>query len=351
MTQTSSRKLDHLRLCAETDVAYGDSGFSDVRLVHNAVPECAVSDIDTSISFLGRKLSAPIFLAGMTGGHPDTTEVNRTLAAVAEAKNLAMGVGSQRAALENPDLEESFAVARDTAPHAFLAGNISAVQLRDHGIEWAERAVSMIDADALCIHLNFLQEMIQVEGDRSAVGVLETIRETVRALNVPVIVKETGSGISREAAAKLFEAGAAAVDVGGFGGTSWAKIEKARASDKSHQMLGDTFLEWGIPTAVSVFEVAQVRAKPVIATGGLKNGLDAAKAIALGADMAGFALAVLPDAMKGYDALHGRIETIEGELATAMFLTGAQNISELAKVRYYLTGKVREMTNNRKELW
>ena len=342
---TSSRKLDHLTLCAETDVAFGDAGFSDVRLVHNAVPECAVSDIDTRTVFLGRELAAPLFLAGMTGGHPDTAEVNKTLAAAAERFGIPMGVGSQRAALENPELEDSFTIVRDTAPAAFLAGNISAVQLRDHGLEWAERAVSMIDADALCIHLNFLQEMIQTEGDRSAAGVLETIREASRELSVPVIVKETGSGISREAAAALYNAGAAAIDVGGFGGTSWAKIEKARASDKTHQLLGDTFLEWGIPTAVSVFEVAQVRAGPVIATGGLKNGLDAAKALALGADMAGMALTLLPDALKGYDALFSRIETVCTELKTAMFLTGAQNISALGKVRYYLTGTVREMTN------
>ena len=342
---TASRKLDHLNLCAKTDVAFGDAGFSDVRLVHNAVPECAVSDIDISTEFLGRKLAAPIFIAGMTGGHPDTAEVNKTLAAAAEHFGIPMGVGSQRAALENPELADSFTIVRETAPKAFLAGNISAVQLRDHGMEWADAAVEMIDADALCIHLNFLQEMIQVEGDRSAVGILDTIREAAETLSVPVIVKETGSGISREAARAIFAAGADALDVGGLGGTSWAKIEKARASDKTHQMLGDTFLEWGIPTAVSVFEVAQVRTGPVVATGGLKNGLDAAKAIALGADMAGMALTLLPDALEGKDALFSRIETICGELKTAMFLTGAQNISALAKVRYYLTGTVREMTN------
>ena len=342
---TSSRKLDHLHLCAETDVAFGSAGFSDVRLVHNAVPECAASNIDISTEFLGRKLAAPIFIAAMTGGHPDTAEVNKTLAAAAEQFNIPMGVGSQRAALENPELADSFTVVRETAPNAFLAGNISAVQLRDHGLEWADRAVEMIDADALCIHLNFLQEMIQVEGDRSAVGILSTIREAAETLSVPVIVKETGSGISREAAQAIFASGADALDVGGFGGTSWAKIEKARASDKTHQMLGDIFLEWGIPTAVSVFEVAQVRTGPVIATGGLNNGLDAAKAIALGADMAGMALTLLPAALNGVDALCSRIETICGELKTAMFLTGAPDISALAQVRYYLTGTVREMTN------
>lgn len=345
---TSSRKLDHLRLACETDVTFGDAGFSDVRLVHNAVPECSFAEIDTSVNFLGHTLSAPIFIAGMTGGHPETTEVNKTLALVAESKGLGLGVGSQRAALENPALEDSFRIVRDVAPNAFIAGNISAVQLREHGIEWATRAVEMIDADALCIHLNFLQEMIQLEGDRDASNILSTIKETAKELSVPIIVKETGSGISCDAAFELTGAGVAAIDIGGFGGTSWAKIEKARASDKTQQMLADTFLDWGIPTAVSVFEVAKVKFTPVIATGGLKNGLDVAKSIALGADMAGMALALLPYAISGCTALEKRVDEVVRELKTAMFLTGAKNIHELGNVSYYLTGKVREMTETYK---
>ncbi|MDO5846092.1 MAG: type 2 isopentenyl-diphosphate Delta-isomerase [Methanocorpusculum sp.] len=346
-TQTSSRKLDHLRLCAEQDVVFGDAGFGDVRLVHNALPECSLDEIDTRVNFLGHRLASPLFIAAITGGHPGTTEINRTLAAAAESRGLAIGVGSQRAALEDASLEDSFRVVRDTAPHAFVAGNLGAAQLVSYGVEGAERAVEMIDADALCIHLNFLQEAIQPEGDRSAAGVLAAIRETAHELSVPVIVKETGSGISRETAASLFAAGCAALDVGGFGGTSWARIEGLRAGDKTAQTLGRTFLEWGIPTAVSVFEVAQVKSGPVICTGGLHTGLDIAKAAALGADMGGMALALLTPALAGTDALCAKIDAVIRELRTAMFLTGAQNMEALAHVRYYLTGNVWEMTENK----
>ncbi len=341
--QTSSRKLDHLRLCAESDVRYGNAGFDQVRLVHNATPECDLSDVSTETSFLGKKLSAPLFIAAMTGGHPDTSRVNAILAEVAEEKRLALGVGSQRAALENPALEDSFRIVRDTAPHAFIAGNIGAVQLVQHGIEWAEKAVEMIDADALCIHLNFLQELIQPEGDSTASGVLDAVRSTAAELKVPVLVKETGSGISGETARTLFNCGISALDVGGYGGTSWAKIEALRASDKPQQTLGECFLEWGIPTTVSVFEVAQVKCGPVIATGGLQTGLDIAKAIALGADMGGMALSLLPAALAGYEALRDKTDAVIEELRSAMFLTGAKNTAELAKVRYYLTGFVKDM--------
>ena len=341
--QTSSRKLEHLRLCTESDVSYGDAGFDNVRLVHNAVPECDLSDITTDATFLGHQFSAPLFIAAMTGGHPDTARVNAVLAEVAEAKGFALGVGSQRAALENPAMEDSFRIVRDKAPHAFIAGNIGAAQLVKYGLDWAEKAVEMIDADALCIHLNFLQELIQPEGDYAATGVLDAVRTTASELKVPVIVKETGSGIAMEAAKSLFNCGISALDVGGYGGTSWAKIEALRASDESHQTLGEHFLEWGIPTTVSVFEVAQVKCGPVVATGGLKSGLDIAKAIALGADMGGMALSLLPAAMAGYEALSNKTDSVVNELRSAMFLTGAKNTAELAKVRYYLTGFVKDM--------
>jgi len=343
MNQTSSRKLEHLQLCAKKDVQAGNAGFDCVRLVHNAVPECNYGDISTETSFLNHTLASPLFIAGMTGGHPDTKPVNATLASVAEELKIAMGVGSQRAALENPLLEDSFSVVREKAPHAFIAGNIGAVQLVKHSLEWADKAVEMIDANAICIHLNFLQELVQPEGDNEAKGVLEAITTLAKEGRVPVIVKETGAGISREVAQKLYAAGVSAIDVGGFGGTSWAKVETLRAGDKMHQTLGNEFLEWGIPTAVSVFEVSQVKCGPVIATGGMKTGLDVAKAIALGADIGGMALSLLPAAMKGYETLLLKTQEILRGLKTAMFLTGAKNTAELSRVRYYLTGIVREM--------
>ena len=179
---TSSRKLDHLRICVEKEVESGDTGFADVRFVHNALPECDMGTIDLTSRFLNRTFSSPLFISAMTGGHPGTKEVNSRLARAAERFGIGMGVGSQRAALENPSLEDTFSVVRDEAPHAFLAANLGAVQLRDHGIEWAERAVEMIQADAIVIHLNFLQEAIQPEGDHNAVGCLTAIGELCREM-------------------------------------------------------------------------------------------------------------------------------------------------------------------------
>lgn len=340
-TQTSSRKLDHLRICCEKQVEVGSAGFEDVRLVHAALPECDLDAIRSETWFLGARLEAPLFIAAMTGGHPATTEVNRRLARVAEHFGLAMGVGSQRAALEHPDLTESFAVVRDEAPHAFLCANLGAVQLREHGAEWAERAVEMIDADALCIHLNFLQEAIQPEGDHDARGCLAAIADLCEDFRTPVIVKETGAGISKETAALIWGAGAAAIDLGGFGGTSWAAVEVERAEEKHLRALGQAFLDWGIPTVVSLCEVAGKG--PVIATGGVRSGIDIAKALALGADLGGMALPLLKPALDGEEALTTAVSTVLQELRAAMFLTGAGSVADLRKTRAYITGTTRQM--------
>ena len=347
--RTSSRKLDHLRICSEMNITAGSPGFEDVRLVHNALPECNLDTIDLSVNFLGRKLGSPLYISAMTGGHPDTKEVNRVLGCAAEKYGLVMGVGSQRAALENPEHADSFRIVRDVAPHAFLCGNIGAVQLVTHGMNWVEPAIEMIDADALCIHLNFLQEVVQPEGDHNAAGCLAAISEVCKEAKVPIIVKETGCGISSEVAARLFDAGVSAIDTGGYGGTSWAKIEGIRAQnqntagDKTLTSLGPTLLSWGIPTAVSVFEVAKVNKGPVIASGGLKTGLDIAKGIALGATLGGMALSLLGPALVSEDELRYAIDKIHAELSAAMFLCGAKDIPSLSKVRYYLTGDVRQM--------
>ena len=193
---TSSRKLDHLRICAEEAVESGDAGFGDIRFVHNALPECDMGTIDLTTRFLNHYVLLPPVYLGNDRGHPGTKEVNARLARAAERFGIGMGVGSQRAALENPSLADTFSVVRDEAPHAFLVANLGAVQLRDHGIEWAERAVEMIEADAIAIHLNFLQEAIQPEGDHNAIGCLAAIGELCREFKTPVIVKETGCGIS-----------------------------------------------------------------------------------------------------------------------------------------------------------
>ena len=345
---TSGRKLDHLRICAEHEVEAGWTGFSDVRLVHCALPECSMERIDTRARFLGHHFGSPLFIAAMTGGHAETTEVNRRLARTAERFGIGMGVGSQRAALENPDLAGSFSVVREEAPHAFLVANLGAVQLREHGAEWAERAVEMIDANAIAIHLNFLQEAIQPEGDHDASGCLAAIQELAGSFRVPVIVKETGGGISEEVARRCRGAGVQAIETGGWGGTNWAAIESVRAGETKKAEhrgligLGARFTEWGIPSVVSLIEVARTGG-PVIATGGIRSGLDIAKAVVLGADLCGMGLPFLAPALEGEESLAAAVGGFQDELRAAMFLTGSPNLAELRKARFCICGRTREI--------
>jgi isopentenyl-diphosphate delta-isomerase len=345
---TSSRKLDHLRICAGEDVERGDAGFSDIRFVHNALPECDMAAIDRRTRFLSHDFSSPLFISAMTGGHPDTRIVNARLARAAERYGIGMGVGSQRAALEDPALAGTFSVVRDEAPEAFLVSNLGAVHLRDHGIEWAEHAVEMIDADAIAIHLNFLQEAIQPEGDHNASGCLDAVRDLCTGMRIPVIIKETGCGISAQTAKACLGAGAAAIDIGGAGGTSWAAVESVRAGKNRNTAgmqkrdLGEHFADWGIPTVVSLCEVLTTES-PVIASGGIRSGLDMAKALALGADLCGMALPLLAPALSGDKALDRAIESIHRQLDAAMFLTGSARISDLSRARMYVTGRTRQM--------
>jgi isopentenyl-diphosphate delta-isomerase len=345
---TSSRKQDHLRICAENRVEAGFSGFSDVRLVHAALPECSLSEIDTEVRFLGHRLASPLFIAAMTGGHRDALPINRNLAAAAERFGIGMGVGSQRAALEDPDLEDSFTVVREAAPRAFLCANLGVVQLRDRGIEWAERAVEMIDAQAICIHMNFLQEAIMPEGDHDARGCLAALGTLCREFSVPVIVKETGAGISREMARLLWAAGVSAIDIGGLGGTSWARVECIRSPESPSARMGGRFVDWGIPTVVSLSEVAGTG--PVIATGGVRSGLDMAKALALGADLCGMALPLLAPAMESEEKVSREIEGFTKELAVAMFLSGARTVKSMRNVRTWITGTTRQMIERIQEI-
>jgi isopentenyl-diphosphate delta-isomerase len=285
----------------------------------------------------------------MTGGHAEAGPINARLAAAAERFGLGIGVGSQRAALEEPGLAASYRVVRDAAPTAFVVANLGAVQLREHGRDWADRAVEQLGADALAVHLNFLQEAIQPEGDRDARGCLAAIEALCEGAPYPVIVKETGNGISGEVARRLYGAGVAAIDTGGLGGTSWAVIEAIRAreaggpGDARLQAVGAAFRDWGVPTVASLIETARCGG-PVIATGGVRTGLDVAKAVALGADLAGMALPLLGPATDGQDALDAVIERVIDELRVTMFLTGSPDVPALRRTRAIVTGRIREFT-------
>jgi len=338
---TSERKLEHLLLCANCDVEYKRkrTGFEDIELIHKALPEVDKEEIDISIDFFGKKMDAPLIISAITGGHPASLKINVELAKAAHNHNIGIGVGSQRAAIENKELIPTYSVVRENAPSAFVIGNIGAPQ-----IEYAEAAADMIDADALAIHLNPLQEAIQPEGDIDATGYINSIKKTVETVEMPVIAKETGAGISKNDAITLENAGVAAIDVAGSGGTSWAAVETYRAKN---DYLGNLFWDWGIPTAVSTVEVCESVNIPVISSGGIRSGFDAAKALALGAETVGMALPLLKGAYVGHKAVESMIEEFKESLKVAMFLVGAGNIEELRKCDLLIRGQTREWLTER----
>lgn len=335
----SRRKDEHLDLARTRRVEPPGTapGWTDVTLVHEALPEVDLDEIDLSVRFLGRRLALPLVIAAMTGGHEGAAEINATLAAAAERHGLAMGLGSQRVALRDPGLAGTYAVAREHAPTAFLIGNIGAAQLIEQpggpplSPADARRAVEMIRADALAVHLNFLEECVQPEGDRRSRGCAAAIRDLAGGLGVPVIAKETGAGMSRDTAVRLRDLGAAALDVGGAGGTSFAVIERMRAQrqgDGRGAGLGESLAGWGVPTAVSVAGAAGA-GLPVIATGGVRGGLDAAKALALGATAVGVARPLLVAAAEGAAAVDAWIEQFREELRAVLMLTGCTRPADL----------------------
>ena len=322
------RKAEHIRLALDPRMQLGADYFAEYSFAHQALPEIDFDEIDTSVEFLGKRLAAPLLVSCMTGGTARAGDINRNLAAGAEACGVAVGVGSQRKALEDPAKTDTFRV-REGAPTVPLLANLGAVQLNyGIGLDQCRQAVAMIGADALVFHLNPLQEAIQPEGQRNFKGLLAKMGAIARDLSVPVIAKEVGSGISAATGRALLAEGITIVDTAGVGGTSWARIEAARASDAS---IGEIFAGWGVPTPEAIRELAAVGGLTVIGSGGLKNGLDVAKALALGADLAGLAYQFLEAATESPAQVAGRIERIVQELKITMFCIGAKTIPELKR--------------------
>jgi isopentenyl-diphosphate delta-isomerase len=333
MSDIGRRKRDHIDIVLSGVARHSaPAGFDAIRFAHNALPEVDLDAIDLSVTILGKTLKLPFLASSMTGGPDVAAGVNRAIAEAAQALGFAMGVGSQRISLTTAESHGLGPELRKLAPSIPIYGNLGAVQLvSGMGIDEARRAVDMLKADALILHLNPLQEAVQEGGDRNWTGVERAIETLARMLPVPIIVKEVGSGISGRVARRLADCGVAAIDVAGAGGTSWAAVEGSRAAATEAQSLGDIFRDWGIPTARCLAEVREAcPGMPLIASGGIRHGLDAAKAIRLGANIAGQAASLLPPALKGPEAVIAHVEGFAAALRTACFATGSRDLKALA---------------------
>jgi len=332
-SSTSSRKADHIRINLEQNVRSGlTTGLENYRFVHQALPELNLDDIRLNLSLFGKDLAAPLFISSMTGGTEDAGTINRNLAAAAQETGIPLGVGSQRTALEEPDLVDTFQV-RDTAPDVLLFANLGAVQL-NYGlsVEDCYQAVNMIGADALILHLNPLQEAVMPDGNTRFAGLLDKIEGVCKTLDVPVIIKEVGWGFSRQAAVQLKNAGVSALDVAGAGGTSWTEVEMHRADTDDQRIIASAFVGWGIPTAETVQIVhSAVPELPLFASGGLRNGVDIAKCITLGAVMGGLAGPFLKAAVHSPQAVISEINRIKKEIQLAMFAAGVSDLDSLSR--------------------
>jgi len=321
-----------------------------VKLLHDALPEINFDEINLSTTFLSKSFSAPLIIDSMTGGTDEAFLINKRLGQIAEKYGLGMGLGSQRAGLKSEKLIESYSIARKVAPNAFLIANIGGAQLSD-GLSTSDvkKIIKMIDADALAIHLNPLQELIQPEGEPRFKGILQRITNLANDIEIPIIVKEVGSGISGDVALKLKNTGVRAINVAGSGGTSWAGIEKIRADQHNKYIksrLGELFWDWGIPTALSILLVSKSVNIPIIASGGLRNGLEIAKCLILGSDLCAMAFPFLTRAAKSEEELERFTQLILTEIRATMFLLGSEDIFSLKNTRYILTDKLANVLGN-----
>lgn len=338
MNQTEERKREHINISLKENVSAHHNYWDDVTLIHNALPEINENEIDLSIELFGKKLGAPLIISAMTGGYSEAKKINENLAATAEKFHIAMGVGSQRAALENSGLKDTYSIINNYNIPLKIA-NIGASQIvlwdKKKILENAEKIVEMIDADILAVCLNFLQEVIQPEGEAHAKGCLETIDMLSKEFGRPILIKESGAGISYKVAESLKKTNIAGIDVGGAGGTSFSAVEyyRARIKGNKHNMReGQTFWDWGIPTPTSILEVGDATnwELPIIATGGIRNGLDVARALVLGAHATGIAHTLLKPATQDKQSTIFELDVIIKELRTAMFLVGADNVEKLS---------------------
>lgn len=339
VTPLGMRKSDHIRINLEEDVQSGlTTGLERYHFIHRAVPEIDLKQVDSCLTLFNKRLDAPILISSMTGGTAEAAQINHNLAAAAQASRVAMGVGSQRIALENPELAQTFQV-RHLAPDILLFANLGAIQLNyGYGLEECQRAVDMIEADALVLHFNCLQEAVQRDGQTQFAGLLKKVEAVCAGLPVPVIAKEVGWGFSKQDVALLSQSGIAAIDVAGAGGTSWSQVEMYRSENDYQHKLAAAFSDWGIPTASAIQNAIQ--ASPgltIIASGGLRTGVDIAKCIALGASLCGMAGPFLKAAARSVDEVMMTISLIKEEFNICMFATGSNSIDELRHDKLEIT--------------
>lgn len=347
MSDIEERKLNHIKICLEQNVE-GDisTGFQDIRLVHRALPEIDLEEVDSSIKLFGKRLSAPLIISAITGGTKRAKEINRKLAEIAEKKKIGIGLGSQRIAIDQPETRDTFSIVRDTAPCTLVLGNLGVPQLaKGWGVKEVEQAIGMLDADAICLHMNPLQEAVQVGGDTDFSGILDKIELISSVLEKPIIMKETGCGISYEDALLIEKAGVEWVEIAGVGGTSWSAVEYHIAKEvekRDQEYLGKALWNWGIPTAISLIEIREKTNLKIISSGGIRTGVEIAKSMVLGGEAAGIAKPFLEKVTEDGDALESYVDGIIQEFKVVMFLVGAKNVNELREKPAMILGRTAE---------